>query len=69
MIPFVLGLFGGTFLAAWLLTILRKENEPQVPFLLPGTWRVDIDPTGDCLSHERVIDFPAGVRRLLDEEA
>jgi len=69
VIPFVLGLFAGTFLAVTALAIVRNDDNQQVPFLLPGTWRVEIDPTGDYVSHERVIDVPAGVRRLLDEEA
>lgn len=28
------------------------------PFLLPGTWIVDVDPNGDIASAERRIDTP-----------
>ena len=67
MITVTLAAMAGATVAACVIALMRSADDPQVPFLLPGKWRVEIDPTGDCVSHERVIDFDAGVRRLLDE--
>ncbi len=69
MIPFLAGVFAGTFLGVLVMALARAAGDPQVPFLGPGTWKVEIGPNAECTEFERFIDFDASVRRLLEEES
>jgi hypothetical protein len=69
VIPFIAGVFTGTFLGVVVLAVVggNKADACQLPTLGTGTWLVGIDAYGELNRCEPHVCFEASVKRLLDE--